>query len=74
MYYVVKITIEDTQKTETIRPHVNERAAVIDYHNMIGGTIVYDEVQVCTCLLIDEYGKVLKQERYERAVPQESNP
>lgn len=67
MFYVVKVTIEDTQKTQVIRPHENERAAVIDYHNEIANTIVYDTVLVCTVLLIDDYGKVLKSERYERA-------
>ena len=67
MFYVVKVTIEDTQKTQVIRPHENEREAVIDYHNEIANTIVYDTVLVCTALLIDDYGKVLKSERYERA-------
>lgn len=67
MFYVVKVTIEDTQKTQVIRPHEEERAATIDYHNEIANTITYDTVQVCTVLLIDDYGKTLKSERYERA-------
>lgn len=66
MFYVVKVTIEDTQKTQVIRPHEEQRAATIDYHNEIANTITYDTVQVCMCMLIDDYGKVLKQERYER--------
>ena len=65
-YYIIKITIENNQETEQIRPHDTYRAAAIDYHNVFGGTISYDTVKVCTCLLIDEYGKVLKSERYER--------
>lgn len=72
-YYVIKITIEDTQTTEQIRPFDNYRGAVIDYHNVIGGTITYDTVKVCTCMLIDEYGKVLKSERYERESEQTEN-
>lgn len=74
MYYVVKITIEDSQKTQVIRPHEEERAATIDYHNEIANTITYDVVQICTCLLIDDYGKVLKQERYERPSKQPIEP
>ncbi len=66
MFYVVKVTIEDEQKTQAIRPHEEEKSAVVDYHNEIANTIVYDTVQVCTVLLIDDYGKTLKLERYER--------
>lgn len=65
-YYVIKVTIENNQEIEQIRPFNNYRQALIDYHNVIGGTIVYDTVLVCTCMLIDEYGKVLKSERYEK--------
>ncbi len=66
MFYVVKVTIEDEQKTQVIRPHEDEKSAIVDYHNEIANTIVYEQVQVCTVILIDDYGTTLKSERYER--------
>ena len=65
-YYVVKVTIEDTQTTETIRPHDTYKDALIDFHNVFGGTIAYETVKVCSMMLIDTYNKILEQARYER--------
>ena len=66
MYYVVKVTIEDGQRTQEIRPHDNYKSALIDFHNVFGGTIAYDSVKVCAMMLIDTYNKILEQSRYER--------
>lgn len=65
-YYVVKVTIEDTQETQEIRPHDNYKSALIDFHNVFGGTISYDTVKVCSMMLIDTYNKKLEEARYER--------
>lgn len=69
MYYVVKVTIEDNQKTQEIRPHEEYKPALIDFHNVFGGTIAYDTVKVCAMMLIDEYNKKLEEARYERPEP-----
>ena len=73
MYYVVKATIENNQNTQEIRPHEDYRQALIDFHNVFGGTIAYDTVEVCMMQLIDIYGNKIEEARYEKPI-EETNP
>lgn len=67
MYYVIKTTIEDSHNTQNIFSYEKEREAIVKYHTEFAGTITYDTVKVCTVMLVDDYAKVIKSDRYERS-------
>lgn len=68
-YYVVKITIEDAHETQVITPYDDYLQAVINYHEIIKGTLAYDTVKVMNCMLVDDYFNVVDglRYRYERS-------
>ena len=66
MYYLVKITHEDAQNTQVIFAYDTEKVALMAYHQELAGAMAYDTVKTCLCMLIDDLGRVLTQEKYER--------
>lgn len=67
MYYVIKITIEDEQHTQTIMPFEQYRTALTYFHSEFAAATDYDTVKTCTELFIDDYGnEVEKTLHYER--------
>lgn len=66
MYYLIKVTTEDAQNTQVIFAYDTEKAALMAYHQELAGAMAYDTVKTCLCMLIDDLGRVLTQEKYER--------
>lgn len=66
MIYLIKTTTEETQNTQTIFAYDTEKAALMAYHQELASAMAYDTVKTCLCMLIDDLGRVLTQERYER--------
>lgn len=69
-YYVVKITKEETQKTQVIYRYDDYRQAQIAYHNEFAGAIAYDTVLFASACIMDEYLNILEQTKYEKHVPE----
>lgn len=71
-YYLVKITREESQDTQTIFAYDSQNKALIAFHQEMAGAMAYETVLSCMCMVIDERGVTLAQERYLKAAPNEN--
>lgn len=74
MFYVVKITKEQTQNTQTIFRFENYKEALIHYTNDFAGALAYDTTEFVSSCIMDEYLNILEKTKWEKPLPPETMP
>lgn len=70
MFYLIEISTGDSKVTgRAVYAYDNEHDAVANYHGKLSTAMKSDLYDTELVMVVDETGKVIKRERYTKAVP-----